>query len=134
MAHVDGIPGEMVEGAGPVLLMEVGGERGSRISLAGAAADKLGWRGQKTPWLARTNYRGPIVVTAKRIDGVGPVRFARVYGQHLRKLVFNRDDRNRPIHGYYPLPSATLFRSTGCYTFHISGSSFKERLLVRVIR
>lgn len=128
-----GVPQEVVEGNGPALLMEVGGAHGSRISIAGSSPDTLGWRGQKTPWLVRKEYRGPITVTAGRIDRPAQVRFALVHGQHLRSLVFGRDDRNPPLHGYYDLPSAALFRSTGRYAFTVSGGGFRERLVVRVV-
>ena len=123
----------MVVGDGPVALGLVGGQRQARISIAHAVSDKQGWRGQKTPWLVRKGYRGPIIVTAKRIDRPGQVRFALVYGQHLRKLTYAQDDRNPPTHGYFGLPSATLFRSTGCYAFRLTGRSFAERLVVRVV-
>ena len=108
--------------------------RGARISLVHSVADKLGWLGQKTPWLVLARYRGPITVTGKRIDQAGEVRFAHAFGQHLRKLTFNKDDRNPPAHGYYGLPSSTLFRSAGCYTFRVTGRSFAERLVIRVVR
>lgn len=95
--------------------------------------DKLGWRGEKTPWLVRKSYRGRIAVTARRIDRPSPVRFGHVYGQHLRKLIFSSDDGNPPLHGYYALPSDTLFRSTGCYAFQIRGRGFTEHLVVRAV-
>jgi hypothetical protein len=120
-------------GDGPVSLALVGGQRRARISIAQSEPDSQGWRGQKTPWLVRKSYRGRITVTARRIDRSGRVRFAFVYGQHLRTLRFDTDDRTPPIGGYYGLPSATLFRSTGCYAFRVTGRRFAERLVVRVV-
>lgn len=72
-------------------------------------------------------------MTASRIDRPGQVRFGHTYGQHLRKLTFTRDDRNPPVHGYYGLPSDTLFRSTGCYAFRVTGRGFKEHLVILVV-
>lgn len=133
MRHVHGYRESLVAGDGPVLLIPIGGHGRARISLAHSLPDKLGWRGQKTPWLVRKSYRGPISVTARRIDSSGQVRFALVYGQHLRKLTYAEDDRSPPVHGYYGLPSATLFRTTGCYAFRVSGRDFAERLVIRVV-
>lgn len=123
----------LVVGHGPVLLVAVAGHGQARLSIAHSAPDKLGWRGQKTPWLVRTSYRGPVTVTAHRIDRPGKVRLAYVYGQHLPKLVFPHDNYAPPVNGYYGLPSDALFRSTGCYAFNVSGRGFAERLVVRVV-
>jgi hypothetical protein len=133
MRDVRGYREKLVVGDGPVLLIPIGGHGRPRISIAQSVRDRLGWRGQKTPWLVQKSYRGPVAVTAKRIDRAGQVRFALVYGQHLRKLTYPEDDRNPPVHGYYGLPSATLFRSTGCYAFRVTGRNFAERLVVRVV-
>ena len=133
LRQVQGYREKLLAGGGPVLLMLVGGERRPRISIAQSPTDKLGWRGQKTPWLVRRSYRGPLAITARRIDRPGQVRFALGYGQHLRRLAYSHDDYARPAHGFYGLPSTTLFRSTGCYAFHLTGKSFTERLVVRVV-
>ena len=132
MRHVRSL-GTLIAGSGPVLLAMVGGQDRARISIAHSDPDKLGWRGEKTPWLVRTTYQGPVTVTARRVDRPGQVRLAFVYGQHLRKLAFARDNVGLPAHGFYLLPSAALFRSTGCYAFHVSGRRFSERLVVRVV-
>jgi hypothetical protein len=133
VGHVAGLREEVVIGGGPAMLMEVAGERGAKISIARSTADSEGWRGQKTPWLVRKSYRGPIMVTASSLEHAREVRFAHVYGQHLTTLSFARDDRNRPVNGYYELPSDTLFRSTGCYAFRVTGRGFTEHLVVRVV-
>jgi hypothetical protein len=133
LRQVHGYRETLLAGDGPVLLMLVGGERRPEISIARSPTDKLGWRGQKTPWLVRMTYRGPLTITARRIDRPGQVRFALGYGQHLRKLAYPHDDYARPDHGFYGLPSTTLFRSAGCYAFHLAGRSFTERIVVRVV-
>jgi hypothetical protein len=131
--HLPGVPEEVVYGGGPAILMEVGGESGARISIARSAPDSEGWRGQKFPWLVRDSYRGPLTITGRRVDRAGEVRFAHGYGQHLRRLTFPRDDRNPPVHGYYVLPAAALFRSAGCYAFKAAGEGFQEHLVLRVV-
>jgi hypothetical protein len=126
--------GWMVVGTGPVSLALVAGTRRAQLDISQSQPDKHGWRGEKTPWFVRKTYRGSVTVTARRIDRVGQVRLAYVDGQHLRKLVFGPDKlKLNPVGRFYFLPSAALFRSTGCYAFHVSGRRFSERLVVRVV-
>jgi hypothetical protein len=131
--HVPSFREEIVYGDGPAVLVEVGGERGARISIAQSAPDNEGWRGQKAPWLVRDSYHGPLTITGRRVDRAGEVLFARGYGQHLRTLTFGRDDRNQPVHGYYVLPAEALFRSPGCYAFQATGKGFQEHLILRIV-
>jgi hypothetical protein len=131
--HVPG-NGWMVAGTGPVSLGLVGRPRRAQLDISQSQPDKQGWRGEKTPWFVRKTYRGSVTVTARGIDRPGQVRLAYVYGQHLRKLVFGQNKlKLNPVGSFYFLPSETLFRSTGCYAFHVSGRSFSERLVVRVV-
>jgi hypothetical protein len=126
--------GWMVVGTGPVSLALVGGTRRAQLDISQSQPDKHGWRGQKTPWFVPKTYRGLVTVTARRIDRVGQVRLAYVHGQHLRKLVFGHKKlKLNPVGRFYFLPAAALFRSTGCYAFHVSGPRFSERLVVRVV-
>lgn len=125
--------GWVVVGAGPVSLGLIQ-TRHAVVSIAQSVPDRQGWRGQKTPWFVPKTYRGYVTVAAHRIDGRSPVRFAFGYGQHLRNLVFGGSRlRANPAGHFFFVPSATLFRSTGCYAFHVSGRRFSERLVVRVV-
>lgn len=124
----------MVVGRGPVSLALVGFARRAEIDIAQSQPDKLGWRGQKAPWMVRNTYRGPVSVTARRIDRPGQVRLAFGYGQHLRKLVFGyKELQSNPVDRFFMMPSEALFRSAGCYAFDVSGRSFSEHLVVRVV-
>ena len=126
--------GWVVVGAGPVRLGLVQTRR-AEISIAQSEPDRQGWRGQKTPWYVPKIYRGSVTVTARRIDRPGQVRFAFGYGQHLRKLVIGHNMLAlNPVGAFYfAAPSASLFRSRGCYAFQVSGRRFSERLVVRVV-
>ncbi len=126
--------GWVVVGTGPVRL-GLFQTRRAEISIAQSVPDRQGWRGEKTPWYVPKVYRGSVTVTAQRIDRPGQIRFAFGYGQHLRKLVFDRNGLMRNPVGpfYFAMPSASLFRSAGCYAFHVNGRSFSERLVVRVV-
>jgi hypothetical protein len=126
--------GWVVVGAGPVRLGLVQTRR-AEISIAQSVTDRRGWRGQKTPWYVPKIYGGSVTIIARRIDRPGQARFAFGYGQHLRKLVIGHNSLmlNPVGQFYFAAPAATLFRSSGCYAFHVSGRRFSERLVVRVV-
>jgi hypothetical protein len=78
------VDGQALNGRDPALLSGVGGAPAGVIALG--YLDAKGWRGQKTPWLVPLTYGGPVLVRGTRIDRLGPVRFAKGFGQHLIEL------------------------------------------------
>jgi hypothetical protein len=103
------------------------------IPIQQSTADPLDWRGQKTPWLVLRSYNGPVLIRAARSDGRTPVRFAKVYGQHLRELRFSAGENNGMRGAWRFLASVTLFRETGCYSFQIDGTTFTRVVTMRVV-
>jgi hypothetical protein len=122
-----------VVGTGPVLLMEVGGTTGSRIDVRQSQSDESGWYGQKTPWLVPKSYRGALLIRGRRLDGTTGVRFAFVYGDHRLNLWWPTVPRRNRVGGYFALASSVLVRRAGCYGFQLDGTSFSERIVVKVI-
>jgi hypothetical protein len=125
-------PGELV-GRARVFLKQVGGATGGTIDVTQSLADTRGWRGQKTPWLIRRPYSGPLLLRGARLDRPGSVRFALSYGQHLGSLRLPTPGEAAAA-GYTGVPSTSLFRSGGCYGFQLDGLTFSEIVVVRVIR
>lgn len=113
--------------------MEVGGATGAKIDISKSQPDATGWRGQKTPWLVSRAYQGPLLIRGRRLDSSTGVRFALGYGDHRMRLFWSRVPRRNIVSGYLGIPSAVLVRRAGCYGFQIDGSSFSERLVVRVV-
>lgn len=122
-------------GRGPAYLIAVRGG-GATINIGMSARDKLGWYGQKTPWLINRSYDGPILVRGGRIDRRGELRFAYGYGQHLRELYWRSgaDQGLPPDPNFRFLPSEMLFRAPGCYVNQIDGTSFSRIIVFRVRR
>ena len=124
--------GQALNGSSPAFLLSVGSSPAGVISIDQSVIDSLGWRGQKTPWYVRA-YDGPLLIRGVRLDGSGPVRFAKAYGQHLRQLHF-RAGENNGIEGKWRfLASASLFRVKGCYGFQIDGTTFSRIVVMRII-
>jgi hypothetical protein len=125
-------PGELVGGA-RVFLKQVGGATGGTIDVTQSLPDTRGWLGQKTPWLIRRPYNGPLLLRGARLDRPGPVRFALSYGQHLGALRLPTPGEAAAA-GYTGVPSSSLFRSGGCYGFQLDGLTFSDIVVVRVVR
>jgi hypothetical protein len=126
--------------AAPVYLEDVGSAPvPGTIDLSLSQVDDNGWRGQKTPWLLPSSYRGPVLIRGARIDRSGEMRFAKGYGDHLGELRFRTGESNgargrvQGLPGRYRfLASSTLFRAPGCYAFQIDGMSFSAVIVMRV--
>ena len=126
-----GLPHVPAAGVGPAYLLSVGGERAGVVSIAGSVRDAQGWRGQKAPWWADRRFGGPILIRGVRIDGHGPVAFARQTGQHLSAL-YERRGMGRQPNGWRAWPSALLVRTPGCFALQVDGTTFSETIVIRV--
>lgn len=124
----------ILNGGGPGYLMSVGDSRGGVIDISESSPDAVGWYGQKTPWLVKSLYRGPILIRGQQLGRPGEVRFARSSGQHLIELRWPAGLNQGPSGDFRFLASESLFRSTGCYGFQLDGTSFSEAIVVRVVR
>jgi hypothetical protein len=127
------LAGRPLNGKRPVYLMSAGDAPAATISINPAYTDSTGWVGQKTPWLIKRRYKGPLLIRAARIDSPGPVRLAKGAGQHLSELRFKPSDNNGFQGPYGFLASASLFRAQGCYAFQIDGTSFSNVIVMRVV-
>jgi hypothetical protein len=125
------VDGQALNGRDPALLSGVDGAPAGVIALG--YLDAKGWRGQKTPWLVPLAYGGPVLVRGTRIDHLGPVRFAKGFGQHLIELRYAAGESNGTAAGHRFLASASLFRSAGCYAFQVDGRSFSRVIVMRVV-
>jgi hypothetical protein len=126
--------GQRLVGRGPAYLITVGGAGSTSIAIS--VRDKLGWYGQKTPWVVERSYNGSILVRGARIGRRGQVRFAHGYGEHLEELQWEAgaDQGSPPDSNYRFLASTMLVRAPGCYAFQIDGDSFSKIIVVRVRR
>ena len=124
--------GQPLNGRGPAFLMSVGAAPSGVISIDQSVTDSLGWRGQKTPWFIARTYVGPLLIRGARIDGTGPIRFAKGFGQHLRELRFAAGENNGIEGRWRFLASASLFRVKGCYAFQVDGTTFSRVVTMRV--
>jgi hypothetical protein len=107
-------------GRGPVFAV-VGGPAG-HVSLRDDLVTR-GWYHHKTLWAVAPDYRGPIVVRGRRLDGPGSVRFNRIRDSELRLAEAAGSARWR----YFA--THTLVRAPGCYGLQADGRSFSRRIV-----
>jgi hypothetical protein len=123
-----------LNGGGPAYLLGVANAPGGVIDITRSFPDSRGWMGQKTPWVVRSSYRGPVLIRGVRIDVPGELRFAIGYGQHLLELRWPRgvdvnQSRGGPYRGF---AATTMFRSAGCYAFQADGTTFSKVVVMAV--
>ncbi len=109
---------------------------GGWINLGYSQRDRQGFRSAKLPWEVKIRYRGPLLIRARRLDGPAEIRFwqpplAPSSETQLawRSIVWPKNH----WHGYQFLASAIWTTHPGCFGFQIDGTSFSEKLVVRVI-
>jgi hypothetical protein len=120
-----------VAGAGPAYFMSVGGDPAGSVSIEDSRPDRLGWRGQKAPWIAAPRYRGPILIRGARIDAPGEIRFGRGEDVHLRALYQRRGQGVQP-NGWRVWGATLWVRTPGCYALQVDGAAFSSVIVVRV--
>jgi len=138
-AQIATVTGRPIVGRYPVFLFMVGDAAAGEIKLG--PPDPNGWRGQKTPWLTDTRYRGPILIRARAVGHDAPVSFAKTYGQNLDELRYlvpeggsrvQTDPGDTPAASYSFRPSSTFFRGPGCYAYQVDGKHFTRQIIVQV--
>jgi hypothetical protein len=79
------------------------------------------WSGQKVMWVVRANYRGPVLVRGRQVDGPHSLRFEHgQIPQTERRFARARSD------GEQRYPSTTRIRSPGCYAYQVDGIGFSR--------
>jgi hypothetical protein len=88
------------------------------------------WAGAKVLWIRKPGTRGEIVITGRRLDRPGVVRFDQgdVPADHLTL----RDPGDRT--GWVDHPSDTRVRTPGCYAYTVQGPGIREIVVFRAAR
>jgi hypothetical protein len=91
-------------------------------SFAGSA-----WGGQKVLWFVRPEYKGPVLVRGRQLDGPHLVRFD--FGVLPPKEI--RIGLLAPGDDLRDRPSFTRLRAPGCYGYQIDGVGFSRVIVFR---
>lgn len=136
-ANVPGRPGEAALGDGPVYVAF----RGIPRKLDAFPAERAGlspskWRASRTVWISAPEYRGPVLVRGRRVDGPGRIDFgsAATHSPELRLQAGRWDERANDFHkwdraarqGWRFAIAYARIRVGGCFALQIDGRSFSD--------
>jgi len=94
------------------------------------------WMGQKVLWFVLPQYRGPVLIRGRQVDGSYRVRFDRGSLPPLElRIAPNEsvywDGQPRGSRGR---PSYTRLRAPGCYGYQIDGRTFSRAIVFLAVR
>jgi hypothetical protein len=92
------------------------------------------WASGKLFWYVRRNYRGPVLIRGRRLDGPQLLGFngARLPARKLRiRPLETVSWEGQPV-GSRGVPSSARVRSAGCYGVQIDGTSFSRTVVFMI--
>ena len=86
------------------------------------------WFGDKVFWYIQPDYRGPVMIRGRRVDGSGMVRFnaGRLPASELHIAAGESVSWHGQPAGSRGVASAVRVLAPGCYAFQIDGTSFSR--------
>lgn len=100
-----------------------------------------GWYYVKNLWVVDPEYKGPVLVRGKRIDGLGELRFEGDGGAFIEvtpngtELARERrfpEELGTVTSDWREYPGSIRFRSPGCYAIQVNGAGFADAIIFRV--
>lgn len=124
--------GARLYGQGPVYL-QLSATRGSSVLDMRYSAPRNGLRGQKTPWLVRPSYHGPLLIRAWRPDAPGVTMLSIAGAQEPELRIPWGKLRGRSVAGgWRGFPSSTWVSGPGCRVWQIDGLTFSQTIVAHV--
>lgn len=119
-------------GEGPVRPLVALAEKDARFALEGTfrfVASRHGWYVLKTLWFATPEYKGPILIRGRQLDGENPLAFGE--GPQLLDPQLARGKTLNGGHGFRTWPGGTWVRAPGCYGWQVDGRNFSRTIVFR---
>jgi hypothetical protein len=91
------------------------------------------WGGNKVLWLVAPDYRGPVLIRGRRLDGPGLVRFDEgdVPPAQIRLRAEPVSEGSDPL--WRERPSYTRVEGLGCYAYQVDGHDFSYPIAFRAV-
>ncbi len=124
--------GGIAFGEGPVRPLVALAEKDARFALEGTfrfVASRHGWYVLKTLWFATPEYKGPILIRGRQLDGENPLAFGE--GPQLLDPQLARGKTLNGGHGFRTWPGGTWVRAPGCYGWQVDGRNFSRTIVFR---
>ena len=129
--------GGLALGEGPVQPIAAGGgslTEGLRFRayvLPHARPPYRGWYSMKTLWFARPEYRGPVFIRGRQLDGPHTVVLGE--GPSLVDPQLGPGDTLNGIEGWREWPGGTSLRTPGCYAWQVDGTDFSHVIVFKAV-
>lgn len=117
-------------GAGPAYAVGFGAEG---IARYGGARQEGGWFYQKVLWATRPDYRGPLLVRGKQLDGPNELRFESGANPPAELQLPSAGGGSQQDPGWRFWPSYTRVRAPGCYAWQVDGLDFTEVIIFQAL-
>jgi hypothetical protein len=120
----NGLFGGFAIGEGPVRPMLSGGRLTTHLVHVFRPQGSRGWYAAKTLWFSWPQYRGPVLIRGRQLDGPHKV----VFGGGPR-LIDPQLGHGEPLNsrdGWRTWPGGTWLRTPGCYAWQIDGTDFSN--------
>lgn len=120
-------------GPGPAYPVGLDVRDGSLTLTPARAFRSARWMGQKVLWFVSPEYRGPLLIRGRQLDGPYRVRFDRgaVPALELRIAPNESVSWSGQPFGARGRPSYTRIRASGCYGFQVDGTDFSTAIVFR---
>jgi hypothetical protein len=117
-------------GEGPVQPLVTGGPAASPV-LSFRAVGSRGWYDTKTLWFAWPEYRGPVFIRGRQLDGLRTV----VLGESPRLVdpQLGPGDTVNGMNGWREWPGGTYLRTPGCYGWQVDGTNFSHVIVFKAV-
>jgi hypothetical protein len=116
-------------GEGPVQPMVAGWQPLPPGNFVFRAEGSRGWYGAKTLWFARPEYRGPVFIRGRQLDG----RHTIVMGGLLIDPQLGPGDTINGMNGWREWPGGTSLRTPGCYAWQVDGTDFSHVIVFKAV-
>jgi hypothetical protein len=124
--------GGLALGEGPVQPIVAGGGLAPQgILTFRSIGVSRGWYEIKTLWFARPEYRGPVFIRGRQLDG--PHTIVSGEGHTLVDPQLGPGDTLNGIEGWREWPGGTSLRTPGCYAWQVDGTDFSQVIVFKAV-
>jgi hypothetical protein len=95
------------------------------------SAGSRGWYDVKTLWFAHPEYRGPVLIRGRQLDGPHSVFLGE--SPRLVDPQMGPGDTLNGREGWREWPGGTYLRTPGCYAWQVDGTDFSHVIVFRAV-
>jgi hypothetical protein len=118
-------------GEGPVQPIVAGWQPLPPGNFVFSAVGSRGWYSAKTLWFARPEYRGPVFIRGRQLDGSRIIALGE--SPRLMDAQLGPGDTINGMNGWREWPGGTYLRTPGCYGWQVDGTDFSHVIVFKAV-